>query len=753
MDEIPHHAELISRRALTVCVSLSVLGTFAGIVFARSTSPVAAVPVWYMAPVMATLAVLILAGPIAMWLPLTALRVVSGIGAALYVVVLAAFGPTLALLDPGAVTGVLPWALAVYAGPSLAAVVAAGESAGLIVAAASLCAVPIYRMVLSADDSLGPAVSDVQTALCALSVCVIGGALVRGAVRVDALAGRAGAATAREAEIRGQVAARARAAAFVHDEVLVTLRAAAEGGASTRAALQRQARRALELADRFRSGTADVEAGEAAAWLEDLHGYARALDPGIRIDVSETPHGLSVPVGVAQALVGATRQAVDNSVRHAGPATRVIRLERGPDRILVEVWDDGAGFDPAALPPGRLGIGMSIIAAMQAVGGQARIDSAPGSGTRVVLEWQPGAIPEDDVRDIERRDLPTAVHAFEDARFTRGVRALVALFFVSQAVVAGIVGFSTDSAPVSFGVLTALALSGYLIVRVRGRGPVAAALVTAVPVAAGFGGIALASGPVSYAQAWFVPAIGLVLGAVALLLRPMAAVAGMVGLLAGVIVISQGAGSESIALALAAARTTLIVTLAILMALVIRRARHLSVTASERAVSAIRARARDAAAQREIERRASDLDAYARPLLERLAAGEHLSDADRSFARAVEGRLRDGYRAQALSREPLTQAVMQARTRGVDVVLLDDSGQAQHDDAVADAVADWMAPHVHQARERFVGRLLPPGRALIARAVVDGRTAGYPPAGESGTPGSGPSRPTVQGASRGRQGE
>lgn len=733
VSESPHRAELIARRALIVCVSLSVLGTFAGVVLARSTSPTAAVPAWYMAPVIVTLAVLIVPGAVVVWLPLSALRVVSGFGAGCYIVMLAGFGPALAVIDPGVGSVALPWALAVYAGPALAAVVAAGEGAGLVVAAASMCTVPIYRLALGTGDALGPAVSDVQTALCALAVCVVGGALVRGSIRVDALAARAGEASVREAEIRGRVAARARSAAFVHDEVLVALRAAAEGGAIAQAAIQRQARRALMLADRFHSGmSADAGTRSDDLWLDEIRRCALDVDPRIRVEVSASVQPVSVPGDVAEALVRAARQALDNSVHHAGPAARALRIEQSGDRVVVDVSDDGTGFEPGKLPPGRLGIGMSIVEAMRTVGGRARVQSAPGSGTRVVLEWQRATVPDVAQHEGESLDLPTAVQAFEDARFGRGLRALTIMFFASQAVIAGIVGVSAGQMAVSVGVLVALAASGILIVRARGRGRTAGALVTVLPVAAGLTGIALNPAPAGYEQVWFLPAVGLLLGAIALRAHPLAATIGTVGLLAGAILITSLAGSHSVALALATARTVLIVSLAILIALVIQRARDLSVRASERAVSAIRASARDAAAQREIERRASDLDVHARPVLERLAAGEVLSPADRSFAGAVEGRLRDGYRAHALSREPLVDAVMDARRRGVDVVLLDDSEDAEYADEVCAAIADWMTPYVEQALERFVGRLLPPGRTLVARAVVDGQTAGYPARGEWG---------------------
>jgi signal transduction histidine kinase len=50
------------------------------------------------------------------------------------------------------------------------------------------------------------------------------------------------------------------------------------------------------------------------------------------------------------------------------------------------VTDSGIGFDTGSVSPGRLGFTESIVARVRDVGGNARLFSAPGSGTTVVLE-------------------------------------------------------------------------------------------------------------------------------------------------------------------------------------------------------------------------------------------------------------------------------------------------------------------------------------------------------------------------------
>ncbi|MEO5921547.1 MAG: ATP-binding protein [Pseudolysinimonas sp.] len=88
---------------------------------------------------------------------------------------------------------------------------------------------------------------------------------------------------------------------------------------------------------------------------------------------------------VAQALVGAVSAAFENVLRHSGATVAELELIYDEDVITVMVSDQGAGFDPAAIAPDRLGVRGSIIERLESVGGAARIWSSPGSGTTVML--------------------------------------------------------------------------------------------------------------------------------------------------------------------------------------------------------------------------------------------------------------------------------------------------------------------------------------------------------------------------------
>ncbi|ULE34801.1 sensor histidine kinase [Mycobacterium sp. IDR2000157661] len=89
-----------------------------------------------------------------------------------------------------------------------------------------------------------------------------------------------------------------------------------------------------------------------------------------------------------QLLYRAARELLANVGKHARATTVRVGLSRRGDRIELTVADDGLGFDPATVEQcvaaGHIGLG-SLLARFDAMGGSMRIDSEPGSGTRVTV--------------------------------------------------------------------------------------------------------------------------------------------------------------------------------------------------------------------------------------------------------------------------------------------------------------------------------------------------------------------------------
>jgi serine/threonine-protein kinase RsbW len=92
---------------------------------------------------------------------------------------------------------------------------------------------------------------------------------------------------------------------------------------------------------------------------------------------------------VLEDLKLALTEACTNSVRHAYgegvPGTVEILYELHPDRLVVEVSDEGGGFDPAARGPGdELGEGGLGIAIIRAIADEVQIGpQADGRGSRL----------------------------------------------------------------------------------------------------------------------------------------------------------------------------------------------------------------------------------------------------------------------------------------------------------------------------------------------------------------------------------
>jgi signal transduction histidine kinase len=83
---------------------------------------------------------------------------------------------------------------------------------------------------------------------------------------------------------------------------------------------------------------------------------------------------------VKQELYRIAQEAMHNTVKHAHASRVVLRLAQTAEGVLLEVRDDGAGFDATASYPGHLGL-HSMRERVANLGGTFEMESMPGQGT------------------------------------------------------------------------------------------------------------------------------------------------------------------------------------------------------------------------------------------------------------------------------------------------------------------------------------------------------------------------------------
>jgi PAS domain S-box-containing protein len=108
---------------------------------------------------------------------------------------------------------------------------------------------------------------------------------------------------------------------------------------------------------------------------------ARRAGLPITVDAGETVPRL--PAELEAGCFRVMQEAVTNALRHARATTIRVRLLNLGGELLLEVADDGAGFDPAASNGGFGLTGMRERAEL--LGGALAVVSAPGRGTTITL--------------------------------------------------------------------------------------------------------------------------------------------------------------------------------------------------------------------------------------------------------------------------------------------------------------------------------------------------------------------------------
>jgi signal transduction histidine kinase len=112
--------------------------------------------------------------------------------------------------------------------------------------------------------------------------------------------------------------------------------------------------------------------------------YLTAMKIACRVQIPNSFEDQSVSGQVRHHLFLATKEALNNSVRH-GSATEVgFRVRVEDEQLFILITDNGSGFDPSG--PSR-GHGLSNLRErLEQIQGRCELESSPGKGTSVSLQ-------------------------------------------------------------------------------------------------------------------------------------------------------------------------------------------------------------------------------------------------------------------------------------------------------------------------------------------------------------------------------
>lgn len=210
----------------------------------------------------------------------------------------------------------------------------------------------------------------------------------------------------------GAAAERSRMAREVHDTVIQDLISVARLVESARRSLQRapdEADRHLQLAEgAAREGLAEarrlvnhsrppaLQHSNLPDALERVCSRFSA-ESGVSSEVVIPSQLGELPPETEVALLRATQEALANVHKHAKARSVSVTITRMSDRVMLDVRDDGAGFDTGEPDRGRdSGFGLiGLRERVRELGGEVAVESGPGEGTTLCVQVPlPAASPE-----------------------------------------------------------------------------------------------------------------------------------------------------------------------------------------------------------------------------------------------------------------------------------------------------------------------------------------------------------------------
>ena len=474
-----------------------------------------------------------------------------------------------------------------------------------------------------------------------LIIMIVIWALREGLDRVALATARALDAETRATSARHRAVIRQGLDGMVHDKVLAALTLASRSLDGEAAGLARDA--LTELAPEP-GGPPKTSVPDSLTVISE---HAHLLGIELTLDADTWPSGVE-----GDALRAATCEALTNVLRHSGVRHAAVRTFQRDRSFVVEVVDDGVGFDVATIPTDRLGVKERIVGGLAAVGARADIKSSTGQGTRITMTAS--IAPVDPMRNPSR--LPKAMWwALPLAAVSVGAHIAIGALHLSHVyspavVVAGFV---------------AIPVLGVVVATIRNRG---AWWYVALAASALTWAMLLSNVRDPYVSDWRTWFIGSLSGLAAIVAWRRGVWQGL-----AVIVLGTGLGIEGLEIrgepswapVIMATVQGVVYTPAVAwIRSVIDRAadntaRQLRIAADAEVETSL---AQSLEGQIAARRAAMDVDTI--PLLRAIATGQTLGADQRTRCREVEASIRDQLVAPTLLSRDLVSAIGTARARG-----------------------------------------------------------------------------------------
>jgi two-component system nitrate/nitrite sensor histidine kinase NarX len=204
-----------------------------------------------------------------------------------------------------------------------------------------------------------------------------------------------------QAELAAATAERDRLARELHDAVTQTLFSAsliAEAMPQVWRRSPEEGKRGLAELRRLTRGAAAemrtmlVELRPAALTEKPLAELLRHLTDAMtsrtRIPIALTVEGDGLlPPDVQVALYRIAQEALNNIAKHAGAKRASVDLQIEGEQAAFCIEDDGCGFELEGVLPDCFGLNIMRERA-EGIGAALRIDSQPGDGTKIVVDWR-----------------------------------------------------------------------------------------------------------------------------------------------------------------------------------------------------------------------------------------------------------------------------------------------------------------------------------------------------------------------------